>query len=79
MAVNPSTYSKDFPSILGLTTLDEIFQKTLDFRGLEYNVANVADIRLSWFKEVQEKYYSDVITFLKQFEQINYKVSEGRK
>ena len=79
IAINSSTYSKDFPSISGLTTLDEIFQKTIESRGLEYNVANVADIRLSWFKEVQEKYYSDVIAFLKQFKQINYKVSEGRK
>ena len=79
IAVNPSTYSKDFPSISGLTSLDEIFQKTIEFRGLEYNVANVAEIRLSWFREVQEKYYSDVIVFLKQFKKISYKVNEGRK
>ena len=66
IAINPSTYSIGFPSIAGLTTLDEIYQKTLELRGLEYNVVNVAEIRLSWFREVQEKYFSDVIAFLKQ-------------
>lgn len=79
IAINPSTYSIGFPSIAGLTTLDEIYQKTLELRGLEYNVVNVAEIRLSWFREVQEKYFSDVIVFLKHLNKINYKVSEGRK
>ena len=79
IAINPSTYSIGFPSISGLTTLEEIYQKTIELRGLEYNVVNVAEIRLSWFREVQEKYYSDVIVFLKQFNQINYNVSEGKK
>jgi len=42
------------------------------------NVINVAEIRVSWFREVQKKYYSDVYTF-KKINSIAYKVKEGKK
>ena len=62
-SVNPDIHSKDFPNISEFTSLEQIYQQSVKLRGLKYNVENVTEIGLLWFKEVQEKYFSDILIF----------------
>ena len=77
LVVNPNVHSKEFPDISNCTSLEQVFKETASHRKVKYNNERKLNIRLAWFKEIQDKYYKDINSFLNHG--IDYKVKKGKQ
>ena len=64
LVINPNVHSKEFPDISNCTSLEQVFKETASHRKVKYNNESKLNIRLAWFKEIKDKYYKDIKSFL---------------
>ena len=83
VSISPDEYSVGLPSIKNISDLPEVFSKTTRAvvlaKGQVLSSRHIHLARLIWYREVQSKYYLDVVQFLSDINNENTRSLQGKK